>query len=31
MKYTFNPEDLTKERSLHDVYKLTKKNKNQFI
>lgn len=25
MKYTFNPEDLTKERSLHDVYKLTKK------
>lgn len=31
MKYTFNPEDLTKERSLLDVYKLTKKNKNQFI
>ena len=25
MKYTFNPEDLTKERSLHDVYKLTEK------
>ncbi|EPJ3929989.1 TPA: hypothetical protein L9G83_003176 [Klebsiella pneumoniae] len=25
MKYTFNPEDLTKERSLLDVYKLTKK------
>ncbi|MDD8148478.1 hypothetical protein LAW03_07530 [Escherichia coli] len=25
MKYTFNPEDLTKERSLYDVYKLTKK------
>lgn len=25
MKYTFNPEDLTKERSLQDVYKLTKK------
>ena len=25
MKYTYNPEDLTKERSLHDVYNLSKK------